>query len=155
MVLYICNQEKGTKNMAFISAEDVKHIRNELKKELPQYKFSVVRDHHSSVTISLMKGPAFKVHEYFDRYAQETKIGNLSDGEHHQINQHWLEEFYGKENAKVLDKIHVIAKTAPAKNGGKVWYNDSDAMIDYFDIAYYIHINVGKWNKQYEIVEAA
>ena len=141
--------------MAFISAEDVKHIRNELKKELPQYKFSVVRDHHSSVTISLMKCHAFKDHEYFDRYAQETKIGNLSDGEHHQINQHWLEEFYGKENAKILDKIHVIAKTAPAKNGGKVWYNDSDAMIDYFDIAYYIHINVGKWNKQYEIVEAA
>ena len=141
--------------MAYISAEDVKHIRNELKKELPQYKFSVVRDHHSSVSIALMKGPAFKDHEYFDRYAQETKIGNLSDGEHHLINQHWLEEFYGKENAKILDKIHVIAKPAPAKNGGKVWYNDSDAMIDYFDIAYYIHINVGKWNKQYEIVEAA
>ena len=74
---------------------------------------------------------------------------------HHQINQYHLEDFYGKENAKVLDKIHVIAKTAPAKNGGKVWYNDSDAMIDYFDIAYYVHINVGKWNKQYEIVEAA
>ena len=141
--------------MAFISAEDVKHIRNELKKELPQYKFSVVRDHHSSVTISLMKGPAFKDHEYFDRYAQETKVGNLSDGEHHQINQHWLEEFYGKENAKILDKIHVIAKTAPAKNGGKVWYNDSDAMIDYFDTAYYVHMRVGKWNKSYEIVEAA
>ena len=141
--------------MAYISTDDVKHIRNTLKKELPQYKFSVVRDHTSSVTIALMKGPAFKDYEYFDRYAQETKIGNLSDGEHHQINQHWLEEFYGKENAKILDKIHVIAKTAPAKNGGKVWYNDSDAMIDYFDIAYYIHINVGKWNKQYEIVEAA
>ena len=141
--------------MAFISAEDVKHIRNELKKELPQYKFSVVRDHHSSVTISLMKGPAFKDHEYFDRYAQETKVGNLSDGEHHQINQHWLEEFYGKENAKILDKIHVIAKTAPAKNGGKVWYNDSDAMIDYLDIAYYILIKGGKFNKQYEIVYAA
>ena len=154
MVLYICNQEKGTKNMAFISAEDVKHIRNELKKELPQYKFSVVRDHHSSVTISLMKGPAFKDFEYFDRYAHETKTGTLNEG-HHQINQFHLENFYGKENAKILDKIHVIAKTAPAKNGGKVWYNDSDAMIDYFDIAYYIHINVGKWNKQYEIVEAA
>ena len=41
--------------MAYISTDDVKHIRNELKKELPQYKFSVVRDHHSSVTISLMK----------------------------------------------------------------------------------------------------
>ena len=78
--------------MAFISAEDVKHIRNELKKELPQYKFSVVRDHHSSVDISLMKGPAFKDFEYFDRYAHETKTGTMNEG-HHQINQFHLEDF--------------------------------------------------------------
>ena len=137
--------------MAYISTDDVKHIRNTLKKELPQYKFSVVRDHTSSVTIALMKGPAFKDFEYFDRYAHETKIGTLNDG-HHQINQYHLEDFYVKENAKVLDKIHSIALTAPAKNGGKVWYNNSDAMIDYFDTAYYVHIEVGKWNKPYEVV---
>ena len=137
--------------MAYISTDDVKHIRNTLKKELPQYKFSVVRDHTSSVTIALMKGPAFKDYEYFDRYTHETKIGTLNK-DHHQINQYLLEDFYGKENAKVLDKIHSIALTAPAKNGGKVWYNNSDAMIDYFDTAYYVHIEVGKWNKQYEVV---
>ena len=141
--------------MAYISTEDVKHIRNELKKELPQYKFSVVRDHHSSVTISLMKGPAFNDYEYFDRYNNVTKTANLSDGEHHQINQFHLEDFYGKENAEILGKIDTISRTAPAKNGGKVWYNDSDIQTDYFDIAYYVHINVGKWNKPYEIVEAA
>ena len=138
--------------MAFISAEDVKHIRNELKKELPQYKFSVVRDHHSSVTISLMKGPAFNDYEYFDRYNNVTKTANLSDGEHHQINQYHLEDFYGKENAEILSKIDTISRTAPAKNGGKVWYNDSDIQTDYFDIAYYVHISVGKWNKPYEVV---
>ena len=137
--------------MAYISTDDVKHIRNTLKKELPQYKFSVVRDHTSSVTIALMKGPAFKDYEYFDKYTHETKIGTLNK-DHHQINQYHLEDFYGKENAKVLDKIHSIALTAPAKNGGKVWYNNSDAMIDYFDTAYYVHIEVGKWNKQYEVV---
>ena len=137
--------------MAYISTDDVKHIRNTLKTELPQYKFSVVRDHTSSVTIALMKGPAFKDYEYFDRYTHETKIGTLNK-DHHQINQYHLEDFYGKENAKVLDKIHSIALTAPAKNGGKVWYNNSDAMIDYFDTAYYVHIEVGKWNKQYEVV---
>ena len=141
--------------MAYISTDDVKHIRNELKKELPQYKFSVVRDHHSSVTISLMKGPAFNDYEYFDRYNNVTKTANLSDGEHHQINQYHLEDFYGKENAEILSKIDTISRTAPAKNGGKVWYNDSDIQTDYFDIAYYVHINVGKWNKPYEIVEAA
>ena len=138
--------------MAYISTEDVKHILNELKKELPQYKFSVVRDHHSSVTISLMKGPAFNDYEYFDRYNNVTKTANLSDGEHHQINQYHLEDFYGKENAEILSKIDTISRTAPAKNGGKVWYNDSDIQTDYFDIAYYVHISVGKWNKQYEVV---
>ena len=138
--------------MAYISTDDVKHIRNELKKELPQYKFSVVRDHHSSVSISLMKGPAFNDYEYFDRYNNVTKTANLSDGEHHQINQYHLEDFYGKENAEILSKIDTISRTAPAKNGGKVWYNDSDIQTDYFDIAYYVHISVGKWNKPYEVV---
>ena len=138
--------------MAYISTDDVKHIRNELKKELPQYKFSVVRDHHSSVSISLMKGPAFNDYEYFDRYNNTITTANLSDGEHHQINQFHLEDFYGKENADILSKIDTISRTAPAKNGGKVWYNDSDIMTDYFDIAYYVHISVGKWNKPYEVV---
>ena len=41
--------------MRYISTDDVKKIRNALKNEMPQYKFSVVRDHHSSVTISMMK----------------------------------------------------------------------------------------------------
>jgi len=141
--------------MAYISTDDVKHIRNELKKELPQYKFSVVRDHHSSVSIALMKGPAFKDYEYFDRYDNVTKTANLGDGEHYQINQFHLEDFYGKENAEILSKIDKIAHTAPAKNGGKVWYNNSDIQTDYFDIAYYVHISIGKWNKSYEIVEAA
>ena len=141
--------------MAYISTEDVKHIRNTLKKELPQFKFSVVRDHHSSVSIDLMKGPAFKDWEYNDRYTGETKVGSLNDGEHHQINEYHLEDFYGKDNAKILGKVKEIAHTAPAMNGGKEWYNNSDAMIDYFDIAYYIHIGVGKWNKPYEVVEAA
>ena len=141
--------------MAYISTDDVKHIRNTLKKEFPQYKFSVVRDHHSSVSINLMKGPAFKDFEYFDKYSGETKVGTLNDGEHHQINHHWLEDFYGKDNAKILGKISEIAHTAPAMNGGKKWYNNSDIQTDYFDIAYYVHIGIGKWNKQYEIVEAA
>ena len=136
--------------MAYINAEDVNHIRVALKKEFPQYKFSVTRDHHLGVNINFMKGPRFSEYEYFDRYSGEMKTDNL-DG-HHQINHFHLESFYGKENAEILGKIHTISLTAPAKNGGKVWYNNSDAMTDYFDTAYYVHISVGKWNKSYEVV---
>ena len=37
-----------------------------------------------------------------------------------------------------------------APTNESVWYNNSDAMIDYFDIAYYIKINAGRYDKPYE-----
>ena len=139
--------------MAYISAEDVNHIRVALKKEFPQYKFSVTRDGHLGVMIAFMKGPKFAEYEYFDRYTGETKTDNL-DG-YHQINHHWTKDFYGEENAKILDKVSEIAHTAPGLAGGKKYYNNNDIQSDYFDVAYYVSISVGKWNKDYEIKEAA
>ena len=139
--------------MAYISAEDVNHIRVALKKEFPQYKFSVTRDHWLGVNINFMKGPRFAEYEYFDRYSGEMKKDNL-DG-HHQINHFHLESFYGKENAEILGKVSEIAHTAPGLAGGKMYYNNNDIQSDYFDVAYYVSIHVGKWNKDYQVVEAA
>jgi hypothetical protein len=34
---------------------------------------------------------------------------------------------------------------------GKDYYDRSDAMTDYFDTAYYTNINLGKWDKPYEL----
>ena len=139
--------------MAYITAEDVNHIRVALKKEFPQYKFSVTRDHWLGVNINFMKGPRFAEFESFDRYNHKTTIENL-DG-HHQINHFHLENFYGKENAKILGKVSEIAHTAPGLAGGKKYYNNNDIQSDYFDVAYYVSISVGKWNKDYEIKESA
>ena len=139
--------------MAYINAQDVNHIRVALKKEFPQYKFSVTRDHHLGVNINFMKGPRFAEYEYFDRYSGEMKKDNL-DG-HHQINHFHLESFYGKENAEILGKVSEIAHTAPGLAGGKKYYNNNDIQSDYFDVAYYVRISVGKWNKEYEIVKEA
>ena len=46
------------------------------------------------------------------------------------------------------DKIVEIIKTAPSKK----WYNNSDAMIDYFDVAFYFDLNVGDWDNPYKKV---
>jgi hypothetical protein len=29
------------------------------------------------------------------------------------------------------------------------WYDESNAMIDYFNTAYYVDVNIGKWNTPY------
>jgi len=139
--------------MAYITAEDVNHIRVALKKEFPQYKFSVTRDHWLGVNINFMKGPRFAEFETMDRTSGQWYMDNL-DG-YHQINHFHIKDFYGEENAKVLEKVSEIAHTAPGLAGGKKYYNNNDIQSDYFDVAYYVSIGIGKWNKQYEIKEAA
>jgi hypothetical protein len=44
--------------MAYITAEQVKGFRNEIKSIFPKtFKFSVTREHHSTVNIHLMESP--------------------------------------------------------------------------------------------------
>jgi hypothetical protein len=127
--------------MAFITALEVREIRKELKKQFPGWKFSVRGQHYTSVNVDIMKGTA-------DFFA-DMVVGQ----HHHQVNQYYIDQSWNKANSKVLNKIKEIIKTAPARaKGGREWYDNSDAQIDYFDTAYYYHIAVGKWDKPYELV---
>ena len=122
--------------MAYISAAEVKEIRKELKETFPEYKFSVRKGVGSySVEVNIMSGPS----------DFSSIFGNRG---HFEINQYYLDN-YG-EFQGFFDKILQIIKTAPAKASGDVWYDRSDSMVDYFDIAFYIHVSVGQWNKPYQ-----
>ena len=60
-----------------------------------------------------------------------------------------VEKFYGTGIAgQFLNELVAAMK-------GTKWYNNTDAQIDYFDIAYYVYINIGQWDKEYKVVEAA
>lgn len=124
--------------MAYISTKEVKAIREELKKAFPMFRFGVRKDHYSSVSVTIKKGPELpeEVFTHGEGYAQ--------------LNQYYPQN-YGKF-AKTFEKIVEIVKTAPAKaEGGRAYYDNSDAMTDYFDTAFYMHFNVGAWNKPYEV----
>ncbi len=72
-----------------------------------------------------------------------------------QINQYWINDHWGHApKAKaVLNKINEIMHNAPGRAGGKKFYDNSDAMIDYFDTAFYTHLSVGQWDKPYALVK--
>jgi hypothetical protein len=36
---------------------------------------------------------------------------------------------------------------------GESWYDNSEAMVDYFDVAYYLSVKIGDWNKSYNFIE--
>lgn len=115
--------------MAYITKETVKDIRNALKKEFPQTKFSVRLFHNMKVSVSIMTSP------YFD------------DDINMNINHNWLDRY--PEDAKVfLKRVDEIIRTTGD------YYNNTDIMTDYFDVAFYYDIEVGKWDKPHSKVEA-
>lgn len=124
--------------MAYISAEDVKAIRNELKAKFPKYKFAVRKSSGSlGVDVTLVKGPR--------------NLSDITENGHTQVNQYWLDRT-GK-HAIFFKHILEIMKEAPSRgegyHKGRVWYDKSDAMTDYFDTAYYMHLEVGTWSTPY------
>ena len=137
--------------MAYISTDEVKAVRVALKERFKnKLKFSVRRENYSSLNVSIVSG---EINFYDgsldseDRHNPNAPI-NKFDG-HLQVNNYY-HEYYGKHSSLIAD-IDNIMKTAPANaEGGREYYYNSDAMIDYFDTAFYTNISIGKWNKHYE-----
>lgn len=122
--------------MAHISKEEVAAIRAKLKEKYPKFKFGVRKSDSMAVDVTVKQGP--------------TDFSDIMDGHKYaQINQYWIDDHY-PQHAEFLKGVMEIIKTAPAAApGGRAWFDESDAMTDYFHTAYYIHLNVGSWDKPY------
>ena len=135
--------------MAYITAGEVKEIRNELKRVFPKYKFKVIKSSGScsSVSVSVMAGPAAFDDDVFGDSRDPMSSSERARG-HVQINQYHLYQ-YGKFK-KFFETIDKIIRTAPGKAvDGREFYDKSDSMIDYFDTAFYYNIAVGTWSQPY------
>ena len=129
--------------MAYISATDVKAIRTELKQRFPKWKFAVRKGSGSlSVDVNIMQGT-----ESFDDH--------FSNGRRYaQVNQYWIKDhFKDSSERQAIEMINEIMHNAPGRAGGKVFFDESDAQTDYFHTAFYTHLSIGKWDKDYTCVE--
>jgi len=59
-----------------------------------------------------------------------------------QVNPYHFQNHYDGIAKEFLTEAFKALKAAD-------WYDESDAMTDYFNTAYYFDINIGKWNKPY------
>ena len=110
--------------MAHMTAEKAKLIRQALKAQFPSCKFSVRKEGNLSINVSIMKSPFFE------------------DGEQHMVNHYWIDQHYEDEaQASFLKTVLGIIE----REGD--YYDRSDVMTDYFDCAFYIHMNVGQYDK--------
>jgi hypothetical protein len=121
-------------------------IRAELKVRLPEWKFSVRVQTYSgggSINMSLMSGPEGVI------------VKSLSDASLHgyaQLNQYTFQDREGGYNNGVLltDRGWEVMKQATEILSAPHW-DESNSQIDYFCCNYYMHVEIGQWNKPYTV----
>lgn len=113
--------------MAYISQEMKKNLAPAIKAVLKEFgvKGTISIYNYSSIVVTLKEGAVD-----FGR-------------DHFQIHHSHGSSFSGNARSFV-EKIFVAMK------GGE-WYDNSDAMTDYFDTAYYMRVNVGNWETPYKL----
>jgi len=115
--------------MAYITSEKVAEMRKEIKKVYPSkdgWKFSIRRLHGYEIAVDILASPV-----------QMTLKG------YEQVNHYYIDKHY--EDAlrvkKVLNKIYSIIS--------KGNYDKSDVMTDYFNVGWYMSINIGRWDRPF------
>jgi hypothetical protein len=131
-------------NQRYDVKEIAKTIRQELKKAHPECKFSVRIERFAggaAIDVYLMSGP-------FLPFTLEGKM-------HGQVNQYQLsagyEAYVARFGSLTEEAFNVVASAVEI--GNRENWDNSNAMIDYFDVNYYFSIAVGKWDKKYEVTK--
>lgn len=113
--------------MPYISTESVKEIRNELKSTFPKFKFSVRRDHYSSVIVTVLSGPI--------------DFGGTDIG----VNHFWIDTHWG-HNPKALEFLTKLKSILGREQRELVYDGDYGSVPNY-----YYSISIGRWDKPYVI----
>ncbi len=138
--------------MAYMNQERKAVIANALKPIFKKYgvKGTLSVQNHSTIVLTLKSGKIDFIANSNrvcgnDHYQVSRGFRANTQG-YDQVNPYWFQDHYdGDAKAFLTDAFKAL------KSAG--WYDNSDAMTDYFDTAYYTDINIGKWNKNY-VVEA-
>lgn len=122
--------------MAFISTEEVKQIRQNIKKLYPAkkgWKFSITRRHGSEICIAILQGP-----HNFELEA---------NGKNRSINHFHIDSHCNGSDAKILNSIMKLI------HGEKSNYNSNagDPGADYPAWNYFISLEIGQWDKPYKL----
>ena len=136
--------------MAYMNQERKAKISQALKPILAKYKVKgtlSVRN-HMSIVLTLKSGAIDFIGNSNrvcgrDHYQVARGFTPNSVG-YDQVNPYWFKDHYDGVAKEFLIEAFKALKAAD-------WYDESDAMTDYFNTAYYVDVNIGKWNKPYEV----
>ena len=139
--------------MAYMNQQKKAKIVAAVKPILKKYglKGSFAVNNHSTIVLNLKSGSIDFIENYIKTDAEKAKhfsedqVAYIRKQGALAVNPYWFKDHFTGKAKSALTEIYTAMKAAGD------WYDRSDAQVDYFDTAYYVDVNIGKWNKPYSV----
>ncbi len=132
--------------MAYMSQERKAQLAPAIKAALKKYgmKGTISVRNHSSLVVNIKSGKLDMIGNYnattVQRQEQTARLlGQARD--HLDVNPYWYHEHFTDDAKAFLTELFT------AMNNGN--HDRSDIQTDYFDVGWYVDVNIGSWNKPY------
>jgi hypothetical protein len=138
--------------MAYMPQEKKQLINAALKKVMPKdWKWSLSVRHHSTIVLTIQSAPVDLCQEWADcinaghrAQAQPDLYAVRSRPDNVQVNTHYPENQFSAS-------LPVIEAALECLNDGN--HYNSDFQTDYFDVGWYVDINLGRWDKPFNYMQ--
>jgi len=134
--------------MAYVSQELKAKLAPKIKAICKKYKVkaSLAVRHHSTLVLNIKEGNIDFIGNYNQTISDRDPTGkrHINPAEKSiQVNPYWYHEHFSGTAKKFLEEV------IPAMNNGN--HDRSDIQTDYFDVGWYVDVNIGQWNKPYTV----
>jgi hypothetical protein len=139
-----------------MSQENKAKIAPVVKAVLKKYgiKGSLSVRNHSSLVLNIKSGKIDFIENYIKTYAAlpyakhmaQDQIDYLRLKRTLDVNPYWYHEHFTGKAKSFLKEIIAAMK-------GPDYFDHTDAQVDYFHCSHYYDINVGRWDKPYELTK--
>lgn len=122
--------------MAYVNKEKKAKIREALKLVIPKsWKWSLAVRHHSSIVLNIRSAPV-------DLIKESSDLGKHVNDGYFSPNEFYIEDAFSESKElflKILDALNTDN------------FDKSDIQSDYFHVGHYVDINIGRFDKPFEI----
>jgi hypothetical protein len=139
--------------MAYVSQDLKKQLAPAIKAILKKYnvKGTLAVNNHSTLVLNIKSGSIDFIENFIKtdgegisaRRMSQDQIDYIRKNQSLDVNPYWYKEHFSGKALKFLSEV------IPLMNKGN--HDNSDVQTDYFDVGWYVDVNIGKWNKPYAL----
>ena len=139
--------------MAYMSQQKKAQLAPAIKAVLKKYrvKGSLAVHNHSTLVLNIKSGSIDFVENYLQTDADKPHARKVSpeqaaymrEKQSIDVNPYWYQEHFDGVALRFLSEV------LPAMNAGN--HDRSDIQTDYFDVGWYVNVNIGQWDKPYAL----